>query len=114
MWKFHRLHHLASPSGQPLEELNLPDGESPPPREGVARPPKHPLTPSCRWGARHDSGCRYRLHVQLLDADHVTLDKFSVAPDPVQQWNNSVCFRVSLEWGWGEEVPPTPSSTEAG
>lgn len=47
------------------------------------------------WGARHDSGCRYRLHVQLLDANHVTLDKFSVAPDPVQQWNNSVCFRVS-------------------
>uniref|UniRef100_A0A286XGF7 FBA domain-containing protein n=3 Tax=Cavia porcellus TaxID=10141 RepID=A0A286XGF7_CAVPO len=47
------------------------------------------------WGARHDSGCRYRLLVQLLDAGQTVLDKFSAVPDPIEQWNNNVCFQVT-------------------
>ncbi|XP_017513232.2 F-box only protein 27 isoform X4 [Manis javanica] len=47
------------------------------------------------WGARHDSGCMYRLIVQLLDANQIVLDKFSVVPDPIQQWNNNVCLQVT-------------------
>ncbi|KAF0876433.1 FBX27 protein, partial [Crocuta crocuta] len=42
------------------------------------------------WGARHDSGCMYRLLVQLLDANQTVLDKFSAMPVPIQQWNNNV------------------------
>ncbi|XP_077918560.1 F-box only protein 27 isoform X2 [Halichoerus grypus] len=45
------------------------------------------------WGARHDSGCMYRLLVQLLDANQTVLDKFSAMPVPIQQWNNNVCFQ---------------------
>ncbi|XP_078215446.1 F-box only protein 27 isoform X4 [Callithrix jacchus] len=48
------------------------------------------------WGARHDSGCRYRLLVQLLDANQTVLDKFSAVPDPIPQWNNNVCLHDSL------------------
>uniref|UniRef100_A0A8C8X6X7 F-box protein 27 n=2 Tax=Felidae TaxID=9681 RepID=A0A8C8X6X7_PANLE len=47
------------------------------------------------WGARHDSGCMYRLLVQLLDANQTVLDKFSAMPVPIQQWNNNVCFQVT-------------------
>ncbi|XP_026338135.1 F-box only protein 27 isoform X1 [Ursus americanus] len=47
------------------------------------------------WGARHDSGCMYRLLVQLLDANQTVLDKFSAMPVPIQQWNNDVCFQVT-------------------
>ncbi|XP_044615824.2 F-box only protein 27 isoform X1 [Equus asinus] len=47
------------------------------------------------WGARHDSGCMYRLLVQLLDANQTVLDKFSAMPDPIQQWNNNVCHQVT-------------------
>nr|XP_036877565.1 F-box only protein 27 isoform X5 [Manis javanica] len=47
------------------------------------------------WGARHDSGCMYRLIVQLLDANQIVLDKFSAVPDPIQQWNNNVCLQLS-------------------
>ncbi|XP_078215451.1 F-box only protein 27 isoform X8 [Callithrix jacchus] len=47
------------------------------------------------WGARHDSGCRYRLLVQLLDANQTVLDKFSAVPDPIPQWNNNVCLHVT-------------------
>ncbi|XP_032181052.1 F-box only protein 27 isoform X4 [Mustela erminea] len=50
---------------------------------------------SFRWGARHDSGCMYRLLVQLLDANQTVLDKFSAMPVPIQQWNNNVCFQFS-------------------
>ncbi|XP_032698099.1 F-box only protein 27 isoform X2 [Lontra canadensis] len=50
---------------------------------------------SFRWGARHDSGCMYRLLVQLLDANQTVLDKFSAMPVPIQQWNNNVCFQVT-------------------
>ncbi|XP_077838842.1 F-box only protein 27 isoform X3 [Macaca mulatta] len=44
------------------------------------------------WGARHDSGCMYRLLVQLLDANQTVLDKFSAVPDPIPQWNNNACL----------------------
>ncbi|XP_047384883.1 F-box only protein 27 [Sciurus carolinensis] len=47
------------------------------------------------WGARHDSGCMYRLLVQLLDADQTVLDKFSAVPDPIEQWNNNICLQVT-------------------
>nr|XP_054396353.1 F-box only protein 27 isoform X3 [Pongo abelii] len=47
---------------------------------------------SFRWGARHDSGCMYRLLVQLLDANQTVLDKFSAVPDPIPQWNNNACL----------------------
>uniref|UniRef100_A0A2K5QM32 F-box protein 27 n=1 Tax=Cebus imitator TaxID=2715852 RepID=A0A2K5QM32_CEBIM len=47
------------------------------------------------WGARHDSGCMYRLLVQLLDADQTVLDKFSAVPDPIPRWNNNVCLHVT-------------------
>ncbi|XP_008581601.1 PREDICTED: F-box only protein 27-like [Galeopterus variegatus] len=47
------------------------------------------------WGARHDSGCMYRLLVQLLDANQTVLDKFSAVPDTIQQWNNNTCFQVT-------------------
>uniref|UniRef100_A0A2K5CZV7 F-box protein 27 n=1 Tax=Aotus nancymaae TaxID=37293 RepID=A0A2K5CZV7_AOTNA len=49
----------------------------------------------CTWGARHDSGCMYRLLVQLLDANQTVLDKFSAVPDPIPQWNNNVCLHVT-------------------
>ncbi|XP_040590358.1 F-box only protein 27 isoform X3 [Mesocricetus auratus] len=42
------------------------------------------------WGARHDSGCKYRLLVKLLDAHQNVLDKFSAVPDPIEQWNNNI------------------------
>ncbi|KAL6091415.1 hypothetical protein STEG23_028397 [Scotinomys teguina] len=48
------------------------------------------------WGARHDSGCRYRLLVQLLDAHQNVLDKFSAVPDPIEQWNNHVYLQPSI------------------
>nr|XP_017513228.1 F-box only protein 27 isoform X1 [Manis javanica] len=51
------------------------------------------------WGARHDSGCMYRLIVQLLDANQIVLDKFSAVPDPIQQWNNNVCLQHSCFLG---------------
>ncbi|XP_050625195.1 F-box only protein 27 isoform X2 [Macaca thibetana thibetana] len=47
------------------------------------------------WGARHDSGCMYRLLVQLLDANQTVLDKFSAVPDPIPQWNNNACLHVT-------------------
>ncbi|XP_075843132.1 F-box only protein 27 isoform X1 [Microtus pennsylvanicus] len=47
------------------------------------------------WGARHDSGCRYRLLVKLLDAHQNVLDKFSAVPDPIEQWNNNIYLQVS-------------------
>ncbi|XP_006871597.1 PREDICTED: F-box only protein 27 [Chrysochloris asiatica] len=47
------------------------------------------------WGARHDCGCQYQLTVQLLDANQTVLDKFYVAPDPIEQWNNNACFQVT-------------------
>ncbi|KAM6225001.1 F-box only protein 27 [Rhynchocyon petersi] len=47
------------------------------------------------WGARHDCGCRYRLSVQLIDANQTVLDKFSATPEPIAQWNNNACFQVS-------------------
>ncbi|XP_006901182.1 PREDICTED: LOW QUALITY PROTEIN: F-box only protein 27 [Elephantulus edwardii] len=47
------------------------------------------------WGARHDCGCQYRLIVQLIDANQTVLDKFSAAPDPIEQWNNNACFQVN-------------------
>ncbi|XP_007953736.1 F-box only protein 27 [Orycteropus afer afer] len=47
------------------------------------------------WGARHDCGCQYRLIVELIDANQTVLDKFSAAPDPIQQWNNNACFQVT-------------------
>lgn len=46
----------------------------------------------------------YRLLVQLLDANQTVLDKFSAMPVPIQQWNNDVCFQVSLWQGHGERV----------
>uniref|UniRef100_A0A7N9CCF7 F-box protein 27 n=1 Tax=Macaca fascicularis TaxID=9541 RepID=A0A7N9CCF7_MACFA len=46
------------------------------------------------WGARHDSGCMYRLLVQLLDANQTVLDKFSAVPDPIPQWNNNACLHT--------------------
>ncbi|XP_010631153.1 F-box only protein 27 isoform X2 [Fukomys damarensis] len=45
------------------------------------------------WGARHDSGCKYRLFVKLLDATQTVLDKFSAVPDPIEQWNNDICLQ---------------------
>ncbi|XP_031241787.1 F-box only protein 27 isoform X2 [Mastomys coucha] len=42
------------------------------------------------WGARHDSGCKYRLFVTLLDAHQNVIDKFSAVPDPIEQWNNDI------------------------
>ncbi|XP_008072581.1 F-box only protein 27 [Carlito syrichta] len=47
------------------------------------------------WGARHDSGCMYRLLVQLLDANQTVLDRFSAVPDPIQQWNNNIYLQVT-------------------
>ncbi|XP_034522482.1 LOW QUALITY PROTEIN: F-box only protein 27-like, partial [Ailuropoda melanoleuca] len=47
------------------------------------------------WGARDDCGCEYGLRVQLLDARQNVLDEFSVSPDPIQEWNNHVCFQVT-------------------
>ncbi|XP_028715084.1 F-box only protein 27 isoform X1 [Peromyscus leucopus] len=47
------------------------------------------------WGARHDSGCRYRLLVQLLDAHQNVLDKFSAVPDPIEQWNDNIYLQVT-------------------
>lgn len=47
------------------------------------------------WGARHDSGCRYRLLVRLLDANQTVLDEFLVVPDPIDQWNNNVYLQVT-------------------
>ncbi|XP_010631152.1 F-box only protein 27 isoform X1 [Fukomys damarensis] len=46
------------------------------------------------WGARHDSGCKYRLFVKLLDATQTVLDKFSAVPDPIEQWNNDICLQM--------------------
>ncbi|XP_051063536.1 F-box only protein 27 isoform X2 [Phodopus roborovskii] len=50
---------------------------------------------SFRWGARHDSGCKYRLLVKLLDAHQNVLDKFSAVPDPIEQWNNNIYLQVT-------------------
>uniref|UniRef100_A0A8C9P1V6 FBA domain-containing protein n=1 Tax=Spermophilus dauricus TaxID=99837 RepID=A0A8C9P1V6_SPEDA len=47
------------------------------------------------WGARHDCGCKYQLLVQLLDTDQTILDTFSAVPDPIEQWNNNICFQVT-------------------
>ncbi|XP_037675077.1 F-box only protein 27 [Choloepus didactylus] len=47
------------------------------------------------WGARHDCGCMYQLLVELIDANQVVLEKFSAAPEPIQQWNNHACFQVT-------------------
>ncbi|KAM5134283.1 F-box only protein 27 isoform 2-T2 [Callospermophilus lateralis] len=47
------------------------------------------------WGARHDCGCMYRLLVQLLDANQIVVDTFSAVPDPIEQWNNNICFQVT-------------------
>ncbi|XP_054318611.1 F-box only protein 27 isoform X6 [Pongo pygmaeus] len=55
------------------------------------------------WGARHDSGCMYRLLVQLLDANQTVLDKFSAVPDPIPQWNNNACLH---NYSWKLSPPP--------
>ncbi|GAB1291818.1 F-box only protein 27 [Apodemus speciosus] len=52
------------------------------------------------WGARHDSGCKYRLFVTLLDAHQNVIDKFSAVPDPIEQWNNDTyvqCLSLNEE-----------------
>uniref|UniRef100_A0A7N5JT49 FBA domain-containing protein n=1 Tax=Ailuropoda melanoleuca TaxID=9646 RepID=A0A7N5JT49_AILME len=53
------------------------------------------LWPELLDSARDDCGCEYGLRVQLLDARQNVLDEFSVSPDPIQEWNNHVCFQVT-------------------
>ncbi|XP_069602642.1 F-box only protein 27-like isoform X1 [Ranitomeya imitator] len=51
------------------------------------------------YAGRHDCGCVYRINVELLAANKNTvLKEFSLAPEPIPQWNDTRYHQVSYEF----------------
>ncbi|XP_075180954.1 F-box only protein 27-like [Anomaloglossus baeobatrachus] len=51
------------------------------------------------YAGRHECGCEYKIKVQLLAANKQTVLKaFSLAPDPIPQWNDTRYHQVSYEF----------------
>ncbi|KAM4020698.1 F-box only protein 27 [Anomaloglossus baeobatrachus] len=51
------------------------------------------------YAGRQDCGCVYRIKVQLLAADkHTVVKEFSLAPEPIPQWNDTSYHQVSHEF----------------
>ncbi|XP_056397040.1 F-box only protein 27-like isoform X2 [Hyla sarda] len=51
------------------------------------------------YAGRQDCGCVYRITVQLLAADSETvLQEFTMAPDPIPQWNDTQYHQVTHEF----------------
>ncbi|KAM4696393.1 F-box only protein 27 [Rhinophrynus dorsalis] len=58
------------------------------------------------FGGRNDCGCVYKIDVQLLAADRVTvIQEFSCSPVPIPQWNDQNYHQVSHAFcGYGPGV----------
>ncbi|XP_073405152.1 F-box only protein 27 isoform X2 [Dendrobates tinctorius] len=65
--------------------------------EGAERPTC--FVTSFGYAGRHDCGCVYRINVELLAANKQTvLKEFSLAPEPIPQWNDTRYHQVSYEF----------------
>ncbi|XP_010626438.1 F-box only protein 6 isoform X2 [Fukomys damarensis] len=47
------------------------------------------------FAARRDCGCTYRIQVQLVSADYITLASFEPPPMTIEQWNDAMWTEVS-------------------